>query len=76
MIYFRSFCFCYGVFLVVSLLFSVVVFFQSCFFVVKFLLTLFYCALWAYVSCHVYFSVLFQKELSKRMQALQRSRDT
>ena len=25
-----------------------------------------YCALWAYVSCHVYFSVLFQKELSKK----------
>ena len=57
-IYFRSCCFCYGVFLVVSLLFSVVVFFfvvffhlviivfnllicfQSCFFGVKFLLTL------------------------------------
>ena len=58
MIYVRSFCFCYGVFLVVSLLFSAVVVFslccfiwniivfklficfQSCFFVVKFLLTL------------------------------------
>ena len=25
-----------------------------------------YCALWAYVSCHVYFSVLFQRSSQKK----------
>ena len=32
-----------------------------------------YCALWAYVSCHVYFSVLFSKRVLKKNEALQRS---